>query len=73
LQLSNSTLLASGVHGSSLSKVLEALKFGADAIQVGTATIRKFAIFNDINAWILEYLESKGAKNLGEIVGAAHK
>jgi len=29
LQLANPTLLASGIHGSSLSKVVEALKFGA--------------------------------------------
>jgi hypothetical protein len=38
LQLANPTLLASGVHGSSLSKVLDALKFGgggADFLIVG--------------------------------------
>jgi dihydroorotate dehydrogenase (NAD+) catalytic subunit len=45
---------------------------GANAVQVGTATIRKFAIFNDINLGIISYLERKGFSSLGEIVGAAH-
>ena len=45
---------------------------GADAVQVGTATIKKFAIFNDINLGIISYLERKGFPNLKDIVGAAH-
>ena len=45
---------------------------GASAVQVGSATIGKLALFNDINVGILEYLESKGYRNLGEIVGTAH-
>jgi len=45
---------------------------GADVVQVGTATVKKFAIFNDINVGILEYLERKGTRKLGDIVGAAH-
>jgi dihydroorotate dehydrogenase (NAD+) catalytic subunit len=46
---------------------------GADAVQVGSATIRKLAVFNDINMGILGYLDRKGASNLAEIVGAAHR
>jgi dihydroorotate dehydrogenase (NAD+) catalytic subunit len=45
---------------------------GADAVQVGTATVKKFAIFNDINVGILEYLDRKGIRRLEDIVGAAH-
>ena len=45
---------------------------GADAVQVGTATIKKFAIFNDINLGIISYLERKGFPSLKGIVGAAH-
>jgi len=46
---------------------------GADAVQVGTATVKKFAIFNDINLGILEYLERKNFGRLEDIVGAAHR
>ena len=46
---------------------------GADAVQVGTATLKKFAIFNDINLGILEYLERKRIRRLGDIVGTAHR
>lgn len=45
---------------------------GADAVQVGSATIKKFAIFTEINFGILSYLERKGFPNLKDIVGAAH-
>jgi dihydroorotate dehydrogenase (NAD+) catalytic subunit len=45
---------------------------GADAVQVGTATIKKFAIFNDINFGVVSYLERKGFSSLKDIVGAAH-
>jgi len=45
---------------------------GADAVQVGTATVKKFAIFNDINLGILDYLERKGIPRLEDMVGAAH-
>ena len=45
---------------------------GAEAVQVGTATIKKFAIFNDINMGVISYLERKGFPNLKDIVGAAH-
>ena len=46
---------------------------GADAVQLGTATIKKFAIFNDLNVGIISYLERKGVAGLGDIVGAAHR
>ena len=46
---------------------------GADAVQLGTSTIKKFAIFNDVNLGILDYLERKGAARLGDIVGAARR
>jgi dihydroorotate dehydrogenase (NAD+) catalytic subunit len=45
---------------------------GADAVQVGTATIKKFAIFNDITFGVISYLDRKGFPNLKDIVGAAH-
>lgn len=45
---------------------------GASAVQVGTATLDKFAIFNEINLGILSYLESKGYRSVEEMVGAAH-
>ena len=45
---------------------------GANAVQVGTATIKKFPIFNELNLGVIAYLERKGFANLGEIVGAAH-
>ncbi len=46
---------------------------GADAVQIGTATVRKFALFNDINVGIISYLERKGIGRLEEVVGAAHR
>ena len=45
---------------------------GADAVQVGSATIRKFEIFNDITFGVISYLDRKGFPNLKDIVGAAH-
>jgi dihydroorotate dehydrogenase (NAD+) catalytic subunit len=51
---------------------IEFLLAGADAVQVGTATIKKFEIFNDINLGIVSYLERKGFPSLKDIVGAAH-
>jgi dihydroorotate dehydrogenase (NAD+) catalytic subunit len=44
---------------------------GADAVQLGTATMAKLAIFNDVNLGIISYLERKGAARLADIVGAA--
>jgi dihydroorotate dehydrogenase (NAD+) catalytic subunit len=46
---------------------------GASAVQVGTATINRFALFNDINLGILSYMESKGHRSVGSIVSAAHR
>jgi len=45
---------------------------GASAVQVGTATLEKLALFNEINLGIISYLESKGYRNLKDMVGAAH-
>ncbi len=45
---------------------------GAEAVQVGTATVKKFAIFNDINLGVISYLERKGIGSLARLVGAAH-
>jgi dihydroorotate dehydrogenase (NAD+) catalytic subunit len=58
---------------SSWEDAVEFFLAGADAVQVGSATIRKFAVFNDINVGILGYLERKGARSLAEIVGEAHR
>jgi dihydroorotate dehydrogenase (NAD+) catalytic subunit len=46
---------------------------GADAVQLGTATIRKFETFNDVNLGILSYLERKGIGGVSELVGAAQR
>lgn len=46
---------------------------GADAVQIGTATVRKFEIFNDVNLGIISYLERKGIARLADLVGAAHR
>ena len=45
---------------------------GADAVQVGTATLRKMDVFNDINLGVMEYMDRKGVKALGDMVGRAH-
>lgn len=45
---------------------------GASAVQIGTATIKRFAIFNDINLGVISYLDRKGFTSLKDIVGAAH-
>jgi len=45
---------------------------GANAVQVGTATIKKLSIFNELNMGVLAYLERKGFANLDDVVGAAH-
>lgn len=46
---------------------------GANAVQLGTATVKKFEIFNDLNLGIISYLERKGVAKLGDLVGAAHR
>jgi dihydroorotate dehydrogenase (NAD+) catalytic subunit len=46
---------------------------GADAVQLGTSTIKKFERFNDVNLGIISYLERKGLRNLADLVGAAHR
>ena len=45
---------------------------GASAVQVGTATLQKLALFNEVNLGIISYLESKGYGRLSDMVGAAH-
>lgn len=46
---------------------------GADAVQLGTATIKKLEVFNDLNLGVLSYMEKKGFSKLGDMVGAAHR
>jgi dihydroorotate dehydrogenase (NAD+) catalytic subunit len=46
---------------------------GANAVQVGTATLQRFDRFNDINAGILEYMGRKDIGSIDELVGRAHK
>jgi dihydroorotate dehydrogenase (NAD+) catalytic subunit len=46
---------------------------GADAVQVGIATAKSMAVFNEINEGILLYMERKGVKALKDLVGAAHR
>ena len=45
---------------------------GANMVQFGTSTIRKFDRFNDVNLGILSYLERKGFAKLEDLVGKAH-
>ena len=46
---------------------------GADAVQIGSATVKRFEIFNDINLGILSYMERKGFRKLSDMVGAARR
>ncbi len=46
---------------------------GADAVQLGTATVRRFDTFNEVNVGILSYMERKGLAKLADMVGAAHR
>jgi dihydroorotate dehydrogenase (NAD+) catalytic subunit len=46
---------------------------GASAVQLGTATIKKFEIFNDLNLGVISYMERKGVQRLSDLVGAAHR
>jgi dihydroorotate dehydrogenase (NAD+) catalytic subunit len=46
---------------------------GADAVQLGTATVKKFEVFNDLNLGIISYMERKGVARLSDMVGAAHR
>ncbi len=45
---------------------------GADLVQVGTVTLGREPVFNEINAGVLSYLEQKGIARLDLLVGAAH-
>jgi dihydroorotate dehydrogenase (NAD+) catalytic subunit len=59
-----------------VSKWEDAVQFflaGADTVQVGSATLKKMAIFNEINLGVISYMEKKGYARLGDMVGAAHK
>lgn len=46
---------------------------GADVVQLGSATMKTFSIFNDLNIGVISYLERKGIGNLKDLVGAAHR
>lgn len=46
---------------------------GADAVQLGSATMKTFSIFNDVNLGVISYLERKGIGRLEDLVGAAHR
>lgn len=46
---------------------------GADAVQLGTSTVRNFEIFNDVNLGIISYMEKKGVARLEDMVGTAHR
>ena len=59
-----------------VSKWEDAVQFilaGANAVQVGTATLQRPDRFNDICVGILEYMERKGVRSVGDLVGAAHR
>jgi dihydroorotate dehydrogenase (NAD+) catalytic subunit len=46
---------------------------GADAVQLGTSTVRGFEVFNEVNLGVLSYMERKGIDSLEGLVGAAHR
>jgi dihydroorotate dehydrogenase (NAD+) catalytic subunit len=46
---------------------------GADAVQLGTSTMKGFEVFNDVNLGIISYLERKGVSKLEDLVGMAHR
>lgn len=46
---------------------------GASAVQLGTATVKKFEIFNDLNLGVISYMERKGVSKLADLVGGAHR
>jgi len=46
---------------------------GANAVQIGSATLRRLDRFNEINAGVLEYMERKGIKSVDRLVGIAHE
>ncbi len=46
---------------------------GASAVQLGTATVKRFEIFNDLNLGVISYMERKGVSKLADLVGAAHR
>ena len=45
---------------------------GANMVQLGTSTIKKFDRFNDVNLGIISYLERKRYAKLEDLVGRAH-
>lgn len=46
---------------------------GADAVQLGTSTVKGFEVFNEVNAGLISYMERKGIGRLEDLVGAAHR
>lgn len=45
---------------------------GANMVQLGTSTIRRFDVFNDVNLGVISYMERKGVEKLEDLVGRAH-
>ena len=46
---------------------------GANMVQLGTSTIKRFDRFNDVNVGVLSYMERKGFAKLEDLVGRAHE
>lgn len=46
---------------------------GADAVQLGTSTVKGFEVFNEINLGVIAYMERKGVAELKDLVGLAHR
>lgn len=46
---------------------------GANAVQLGVSTLKKFEMFNDLNLGLLSYMERKGISKLDDLVGLAHR
>jgi dihydroorotate dehydrogenase (NAD+) catalytic subunit len=46
---------------------------GAEAVQLGTSTVKGFEVFNEVNLGVISYMERKGVTKLADLVGAAHR
>lgn len=57
---------------SSWEHAVQFLLAGASAVQVGSATMKGFDVFNEINLGILAYMEGKGYCRVSDMVGVAH-
>ncbi len=58
---------------SSWEHAVQFILAGASAVQIGTATMPRFDVFNEINLGLASYMERKGVSSISELVGRAHR